>query len=189
MIFLNNISDCIKNAHWKYFKSSNGFANLIKLSKDATIPLAEQNYFLRLTDESLLQKITIGTPEQLREEIEYYQTIFLKQNPILKFHQAFLTCLSFDENIYPKINRLAENKEGITTVARNKKKYYDRLYYIINKLNDKSLEKDIEKDKLTIQNIKLMYDNLKKYFSIKTGFFYDRVYSIFDYNDFTKEKE
>src|SRR5690606_3626800 len=99
------------------------------------------------------------------------------------------TCLSFDENIYPKINRLAENKEGITTVARNKKKYYDRLYYIINKLNDKSLEKDIEKDKLTIQNIKLMYDNLKKYFSIKTGFFYDRVYSIFDYNDFTKEKE
>ncbi|VTR49147.1 HNH endonuclease [Sphingobacterium thalpophilum] len=189
MIFLNNISDSIKSAHWKYFKSSDGFANLIKLSQDTTIPLAEKNYFLRLTDESLLQKIIIGNPEQLREEIKYYQMVFLKQNPILKFHQTFLACLSYSEDIYPKINRLAEKKEGVSTVLKNRKFYYNRFLYIINKLQDTSLEIGIEKDKLTIGNIRLMYNNLQNFFEDNLNGLYNRIKSVFNYDDFIKEKE
>lgn len=188
MIFIDKISDSIKSAHWKYFKSSNGFANLLSLSKDATIPLEQKRYFLRLTDETLLQKIIIGNPEQLRGEIEYYQNTVINDIPILDFHQRFLTFLNW-EDIYPQINRAAERETSKAVIDLKRKEFYDGFWNLINDLNNAALNIGVEEDKLTIRNIERMFVNLKKFFSTEIGEFYKRLYSIFDYDDFVKEKE
>ncbi|MBL1410967.1 HNH endonuclease [Sphingobacterium faecale] len=189
MIYLKNISDSIINAHWKYFKESEGYSNLLRLSNDTLIPRAEKEYFLRLTNESLLKSIIVGKPEQLRNEILYYQTTIRSQIPLLTVHQEFLSVLTWDEGIYPQINTIAEKKTDKTTVTNKKQFLYDFFLNLIHQVNDPNLIIKFEQGKLTIKNIKILYSGLKTYFKTKLGEFYDRISSVFDYNDFIKEKE
>lgn len=188
MIYLKSISDSIVNAHWKYFKASDGYSRLLQLSKDTSIPSAEKDYFLRLTNESLLKSIIFGRPEQLRQEIEYYQTIITPKHPFLKFHQTFLSFLNW-ENIYTQINRQAEQNTSKANVTQNRQKFYDGFIGLIDKINHPPLKSGFKKGKLTIQNIETMYNSLKAFFKTQLGGFYNRIFSVFDYDDFIKEKE
>lgn len=189
MIFLNNISESITNKHWDYFKASSGYSNLLKLSKDTSIPTAERNYFLRLSNESILQSIIVGKPKQLRQEVHYFQTKITTQIPLLTLYQTFLSFLNWKEDIYPQINRQAEKNTSSDAVAKTRKELYKEFLDLINKTGDSNLKTTFKKDKTTIKNLKTMYDGLKDFFNTKVGQFYSRVFSVFDYNDFIKESK
>ncbi|MCL7987091.1 hypothetical protein M8998_03945 [Sphingobacterium sp. lm-10] len=188
MIFLSTITDSIMQSHLKYFKTSTGYSNLIALSNDNSIPPEERQYFLRLTDDSILQSIILGTPDQLRKEIEHYQTYFAKKYPLLIHHQAFLNYLDWDD-VYVQINRLAEVAIGKTIVIKTRKQLYKNFTDLIEKLNTPELESRYEIDIFSIKNIKKIFDTLKNYFSSELGQFYSRIQSVFDYDDFIREKE
>jgi hypothetical protein len=182
MIFLGSISDTIVEAHWKYFIESNGYSRLIELAEDQTIDEDERNYFARLqSDENILKSIVIGQPQDLKAEIEYYQATVVNEIPLLFQYQIFLSFGTFDE-ISEQINRKAESVFGNDTVRERKKEYCDKFIALKNSLAPDLFLSPNAETRITITLLKSMHSNLKNQFGENLKVFYERIYSVFNYD-------
>lgn len=189
MIFLGAISDTIVEAHWKYFIESNGYSNLITLSGDADIPEAERNYFVRLRDnEIILRSIVTGKPEDLMTEIEFYQTNVVNDIPLLSQYQTFLSLGTIDE-ISEQINRKAEGIVGKDVVKERKREYCNKFVALRDVLAPGLFPSPEPETKITIGYLKDKHSLLKNQFGQNLTAFYERVYSVFNYNDLISSNE
>ncbi|WP_353158632.1 hypothetical protein [Myroides odoratus] len=186
MIFIGTLPDSITNIHWDYFIKSNGYLKLEELSLDQNIDQAERNYFSRLfNNETILRSIIIGDPEELKSEIEYFKTELINTMSLLQYYQDFISIGSLDE-ILDKINRNAEKKTSKAKVVELKIDYYNRFLSLERHINPDFREIIELPNNIYIKDIKQKYTFLNNTFNSTIKLFYDRIFSIFDYNNFIK---
>ncbi|MFH7018624.1 HNH endonuclease [Flavobacterium sp. FlaQc-47] len=189
MIFLGAISDTIVAFHWKYFINSIGYTNLNLLAANANLTNAERNYYIRLRDnENILKSIIIGKPNELKSEIDYYQTNVVNNMPLLSQYQMFLSFGSTDE-ILERINRKAELIVGRDIVKERMREYHDHFVELNDLLNANLFEPVSINNRITITTLKSMYSLLKNQFGINLKEYYKRISSIFSYDNLIESRE
>lgn len=188
MIHLGNISDTIIEAHWNFFIASDGYSKLQELSSNINLTQAERDYFTRLNNEDILKRIIIGKPNELIAEIKYYQENVVSNIPLLSAYQTFLSFSTWD-NISMKINREAEKKVGKSEVLNNKIDYRNQFCNLKDQIKPDLFPNPDPEIRLTIKSLKNMFSSLNEYFKEQLKLFHDRVYSVFNYEDFIEQKE
>lgn len=194
MIHLNKINDSILDKHWKYFKNSKGYKNLMSFSMDLKIPVGERRWYeILLRREAFLKSIIIGNPNEILKTIDLFNTRVATQVVHFKLLSEFGLLKSWDE-IYQNINEKAKQLSA-SNVIIYKTTILKELSSIDQKIKSLDLEEDLissidfltfPNHKLTIKLIKNYYFKIRSVLNEKVKKSFDRLIDIFNYDKFIK---
>lgn len=183
MIHIGTISDSIIKSHWEYFESTDPYSKLSLLANDVSLDEYIRDYFSSLNDRGKLYSLIVGSTENLMSEIERYQNEVVSHSVLLSNHQRFLL-LSKWKDIHYKISQEAKTRTSIETVLEERQKYLDEFICIRDIVSPAIFTNPDVRTTVGIGQLEKIYKKLSGFFDTQLGAYYDKIYSIFNYDTF-----
>jgi hypothetical protein len=177
MIYIGDIPNSILETHWNYFKKSDGYIKIEEYKNDYTLTICQRALFrLFFKDQSLLKKLLLGNPFELRQAVTFYNKHVICKNKYLRFYNDFFFELSWND-VWIKINKKALKDKSVRVMYR--KQYLERRFAEMENVLGLAVTSNYN-----ISSFKRRYKNIQSRVIEYVEIWNEKLFTIFDYNKF-----